>query len=176
MEHGRKNKAVRLYARYNRLMHQVAYEILKDHQLAEDAISESFMRIIHNLHKIDENNDAKTCGFLTIICRNVAINMYHKKHKIVPASDTMESIPDDDIRANPEKIIISRENLKRAVEAVNQLEDKYRDPLLLHRIHGYSVEDIARFLGISVSTVYKRIERGKKKLLKMLEEGGDDDA
>jgi len=177
MWHSKKtSKAERLYERYKRLMHQVAYEILKDHQMAEDAISESFLRIINNLHKIDETNEQKTRSFLVIICRNVAKDLYRRRHKDITASEAPEHLPDDEIRTNPERIIISRENVSRAVDAVNRLDAKYRDVLLLRRIHEYSCREIAHFLGISENAVYKRLERGKKILLKMLEEGGDENA
>ncbi len=65
-------KIERLYMCYRNLMYKEAPEIVQNPHSAEDAVSESFVRIIKNLHKIDEQNRPKTRSFLVIICRNVA--------------------------------------------------------------------------------------------------------
>ena len=65
-------KTERLYLSYRKLMYKEAFEIVQNRHCAEDAVSESFVRIIDNLHKIDEQDCLKTRSFLVIICRNVA--------------------------------------------------------------------------------------------------------
>ena len=65
-------KIERLYMCYRNLMYKEALEIVQNPHSAEDAVSESFVRIIKNLHKIDEQDRPKTRSFLVIICRNVA--------------------------------------------------------------------------------------------------------
>lgn len=72
-------KTERLYLSYRKLMYKEAFEIVQNRHCAEDAVSESFVRIIDNLHKIDEQDCLKTRSFLVIICRNVAKNIYNKK-------------------------------------------------------------------------------------------------
>lgn len=43
-----------LYSHYKGLMLQKAYAILHDRMLAEDAVSEAFLRIYRNRHKVDD--------------------------------------------------------------------------------------------------------------------------
>lgn len=66
-KHHNKTKTERLYHTYRNVMYVAAYEVLEDNTLAQDAIHESFERIIKNLHKIDEDDTARTCSFLTIL-------------------------------------------------------------------------------------------------------------
>ena len=45
------SKFEKVYLQYGKLMYSKAYEILKEYSLAEDAVSEAFIRIFKNLHK-----------------------------------------------------------------------------------------------------------------------------
>jgi len=49
-------------------------------------------------------------------------------------------------------------------EAVLGLEDIYKTPVLLHYYEGYSVEECARILRVSVSAVKMRLARAREKL------------
>lgn len=65
----------RLYRDHKSLMFQIAFRILNDASLAEDAVHQSFIKVIQNIHKIDETDVVKTRNFLAIICRNMALNI-----------------------------------------------------------------------------------------------------
>ena len=53
--------------------------------------------------------------------------------------------------------------------ALFHLDEKYRIPIVLHEIEGYSVKEIGKILGLSETNVGNRIFRGKKMLRKQLE-------
>lgn len=77
-----RNKVEALYVRYSKEMFKVAYRVLNDYQLAQDAVQTAFINIINNLEKIDEIDCNKTRAFVVIIARNISINLYRKKKKI----------------------------------------------------------------------------------------------
>ena len=54
-------------------MYKVAYSILKDKILAEDAVQISFIKIMEHLDNIDISDKTKTRNFLGLICKNTAI-------------------------------------------------------------------------------------------------------
>ena len=85
-------KTERLYLSYRKLMYKEAFEIVQNRHCAEDAVSESFVRIIDNLHKIDEQDCLKTRSFLVIICQNVAKNIYNKKIYLNNQPDAYEDV------------------------------------------------------------------------------------
>ena len=139
---------------------------MQDKHLAEDAISESFIRIINNLHKIDENDCPRTRNFLVIICRNVAKDIYkHQRAEsaIDSTDDTESELVSDD---TPPDIIIGKESAERLAECISQLDAKYRDIFLLRRAYNMSREDIAKTVGISEEAVKKRLQRAKAMILK----------
>jgi len=163
-----REKAERLYYKYRKLMYLQAFDILHDSALAEDAVSESFIRVINKLDNIDEDAPARSKNYLVIICRNVAIDIYNGRKEI--SAEDIDDYSDTFVSAElPEDIIITRESVSEMMNAIKQLEPKYRDVFILKRIYGYSREDIARVFGLNVETVKKRLVRAKAMLLKSLE-------
>ncbi len=158
-------KGERLYYTYRSDMYNAALEILRQQSAAEDAVHEAFVRIMKNLHKIDEGDVLKTRRFLVIICRNVAINMYNKrKAEAFPFDDSFDLFEDGSLQRAED---FSYNEVKSCVERMPQI---YKDAVILNRIYGYSVSEIAAVCGISEDAVKKRITRGKAMLKKMLEE------
>lgn len=159
-----RQKAERLYCRYCKPMYFEAYGILHDKRDAEDAIQESFIRIMRNLYKIDENDVPKTRGFLTIICRNVALDIYHRQAgtNTMPLEDA-DSVPD--WKLETEEIVINKETFARVKAAIEALAPKYRDVFLLKYAYGYRREEIASVFGLSVEAVKKRLLRAKQMIV-----------
>jgi RNA polymerase sigma-70 factor (ECF subfamily) len=52
-----------------------------------------------------------------------------------------------------------------------QLEDSYREPLVLQVLMGYSTEEIARHMGLNVGAVLTRLFRARQQLRQMLTPG-----
>jgi len=76
-----KDKFEELYKTYKQLMFYTANNILKDVDLAEDAVHQAFLRIINHLDKIDEINCRKTKGFIVTIIEHVSIDIYRKRKR-----------------------------------------------------------------------------------------------
>ena len=75
-----KNKFDILYCKYNRLMFIEAKLILRDDFLSEDAVHETFARIINGQYDIIE--DGREKGYLVKACRNVCFDMLNKMSKL----------------------------------------------------------------------------------------------
>lgn len=165
-----KLKVERLYYDHRKLMYKEAYLILRDKHLAEDALSEAFVKIIKNLHKIDENDIPRTRSFLVIVCRNVAKSIYMKKKGLSEVS-ALETVTENDAEKsnNPLDIVIDKETFDKVTSAIEALDHDFRDVFLLRRVYGLSREDIADICDISVENVKKRLVRSKIKILKVLD-------
>ena len=59
-------------------------------------------------------------------------------------------------------------------EALFQLEDRLRLPVMLHYVEGYGVEEIAAMLDARPGTVKSWLYQGRAKLRDLLGEGGDE--
>lgn len=149
----------KLYDKYLNLMLYTAYNILGNQQDAEDAVSEAFLRIAKNFSKVEKTICSKTANQFVIIVRNVSIDIYrkNKKKKEIPFQADMELKPTDNTESS---------DLESALSNLNQNE---KDILYMYYIYGRSTKDISKLFDISEAAVYKRIQRAKSHLKKILE-------
>ncbi|MCL1844358.1 MAG: sigma-70 family RNA polymerase sigma factor [Defluviitaleaceae bacterium] len=156
-----------VYEKYKRLMWTKAYDILKDYALAEDAVSEAFIRVYRNFHRIQDPAAPQTAAFLVTIVKNTAINIYHKRNKMLPTDfDEFERADS----YNMEEDVATRDEAERATALVDRLGESERSVFLLKYAHDMAHKDIGKMLGISENNVNVRLHRAKKKLADMAKE------
>lgn len=156
-----RSKVERLYLNHKSLMMHTAYKILHDKSLAEDAVQQAFIRVIENLHKVDENNCHKTQGFLVIICKNIAYDIYKSK-TYLNNEEMTDELPDS--KYDPIELVINDETFKQIIAVVKNIKPIYQDVLILKYSHDFSNREIASLLRISEEVVRKRLERAKEQL------------
>lgn len=158
-----KNRFELLYVTYRKLMFYVANRILNDERLAEDAVHQTFLKILENFDKVGEISGHKTKSYIVTMVRNTAINLYNqrKRQTAIPLEDVEYCIATE-----PMDIA---EGLNHLARAVLKLPVIYKDVLTLKYVQEFSNEEIAKVLDISEATVRKRLERAKRKLGEILE-------
>ena len=160
----------RLYDKYKGLMYVRAYDILRDKYLAEDAVHQSFIRIIDNLHKIDEHNCPRTKKFLVIICENISKTIYRTRVAINAFEEFDESIDSVfDLPNDCLDIVIDRESVKAIEFAIENLSPIYRDVLQLKKAFDCTNGELVKLLGVPLETVKKRLYRAKNMLAHTLQ-------
>ncbi len=164
--HKQKNLAEILYNNYSIFMYKVAYSILKDKSLAEDAVQISFIKIMKHLDNIDISDKTKTRNFLGLICKNTAINLYNKQKKQPENLEEGTIINETDVF----DIVIDKNSVENIKKCIYKLKAIYQIPLMLHAVHGYSVNEIGQLLDLNTKTVQKRLERARQKIKTILKE------
>jgi len=161
-----------LYDKYKKLLLYKSYDILKDYSLAEDAVSEAYMRIYKNLHKIEDIESKKTISFIVTIVKNVSITLYNKRNK-VDLIDFQEYEEEDDFSL--EDYVVSKDVTNNILNIVDSLKEDLKAPFLLKYAHNLSHKEISVLLKITENNVTVRIHRAKKKLSKILKKEGNFD-
>ena len=162
-----KSKFEYIYDKYKKLLLYKANGILNDYALAEDAVSEAFLKVYKNLHKIDNPDSGKTASFLTVIVKNTAIDILNKnKNMYVYESDIYENDLQSDF--NVEEQVISETVTEGMLGVVDKLKDELKDCFLLNYAHNLSYKEIGKILNISEANVTVRIHRAKKKIIELL--------
>jgi len=165
--------AEQLYEQYKNLLYVCAYEILQDKQLSEDALQETFIRVMKNIHKIAKVICPKTRHFLVTICRNVSINMYNeRKHMYTVEIESTKEAAHEDYINNPQEIVISMDAVMHIKDAIKKLKPIYRDVLALKQAYEYTDLEICELLQIKPETLRKRVLRGRKMLKEILAKEG----
>lgn len=154
-----------LYTRYKRLLLHKAYSILHDYQLAEDAVSDTYIRIYKNLHKIDDPSSNQTIAFVVTIAKNAALTMLNRQKKQC-VEEYDEQQPSE---INLEEDVLSAMSSEKIYSVVDRLEEELKGVFMLKYAYDYSNKEIAKLLCISENNVGVRLHRAKKKLAALLE-------
>ena len=162
-----RNAVNELFNTYFPKMQSVAYSILNNKQDAEDAAMETMEYICEHADDFVDYKNPKTVGLLFICLKSVAIDMYRKNRKnneLFICTDHFEgnwqSVFEED--QDLSDIMISQETNEIVTQALDQLEDMYKIPILLKYSHQMRNKDIANLLKLDTNTVNGRIFRAKK--------------
>lgn len=163
-----KEKFEYLYSKYKNLLLHKAYEILKDYMLAEDAVSEAYLRIYKNLHKIDDPDSNQSIAFAVTIAKNTALTILSReKAKSTELYD--ETQPDE---FDLEQHVLSELSSGAVYSAMECLGEELRGIFLLKFAYDMPHREIAQTLGITENNVTVKLHRAKKKLAEILKKEG----
>jgi len=157
-----------LYARYKNLLLHKAYEILRDPMLAEDAVSESFIRIFKNLHKISDPESGRAAAFVVTVTKNVALSLF-RKEKGQSAEEFDDTLQD---QFDLESYIDSQVGAEAIIRVVDQLGEDLKSVFLLKYAYDMTHREIGKALHISENNVTVRLHRAKKRIASALAKEG----
>ena len=132
-----------------------------DYYLSGDILQESFTRY---LEKYGE--DEPQPALLYTIARNAVVDGHRKQGR-----DTALLDAQDNSRPNPESHTMVREDCRRVLAAMQQLEPEERDILSLVVSSGLPYREVARITGTSEANVKVRVHRARVKLKKVMNTG-----
>jgi len=157
-----------LYEMYREKMYRVAYKILYNEHDSEDAVSESFVKLIKNIDKYSDKDCSILSGLLIIIVKNTAYDISRRKRTVLEYNENIDYDRED----NPEEDIFSRvhsnELYSKLHEAIKKLDDKYKHVVICKMYHKLSDTEIDDIMNISPANVRVRFHRAKQILRKHL--------
>lgn len=110
--------------------------------------------------------------YLFVVSRNLVLEKLSRQSREI-ATD-VEEVQISSNEASAESSIIHKQKFEKFCEAVRELPDKQRHAILLRKLYGFSHDEIAAKMDVSVSSVEKYIANGIKHCRKiMLREGFD---
>ena len=149
-----------LYERYHSAMVALAYSVLGNRDLADDAAQETFAIACEKLGTLRRRD--KFAVWLASICRNTARNVLRSKGK--DAALTAQSRVED-IEMGAERRDVIR-------QAVWKLRSTEREMIVLRYYNGFSQAQISSVLDITPQAVNGRLVRAKRKIAKYLKRNG----
>lgn len=158
-----------LYEDAKDIAYKKAYSVLNNHYDAEDIAEDSVLKAIEKIDTIKRPGDFP--AWIKRIAENKAKD-YIKKKKPTYIGEDFEYTTNDlnsDQSVVPEKMADSQENIDLYKKLIAKLTDDQRNALVLNRIEGYKIREIAEMLDCSESTIKSRIHQGEKKLVKEAE-------
>jgi RNA polymerase sigma-70 factor (ECF subfamily) len=159
---------------YSSTIYHVAYRMLGDPADASDVVQEIFIKIFRNIRGFKGEAALKTwifrIAFSEILNR---LRWWKRRHKYATVSLDEEA---NGNAANivvhagptPEQVLQSKERESAIQHALRRLSHEHRSIIVLRDIEGFSYNEIADVLGISIGTVKSRLARARADLKKSL--------
>ena len=168
------SKFTLLYEKYRYLMWYVAKDILKDKDLAEDAVQEAFLALTKHLDQVEEVDSPRTKRFLVTIAKSRAIDLL-RREKRAEFTEYEEALGDEPDRNDTLDTYLQTESYEQLVEAIRSRDENYRVVLECRYLHELSEKETAGVLGLAEKTVNVRTYRARKKLKEVLaqDQGGN---
>lgn len=161
----------KLFNRYKYNMQKIAFSILQDTQYAEDAVSESMIKIIKNIGMIDDIDTTRCANFVYTITKNTALDFYRKvkRESELCNANNMFSNVKEDINYD---IFESRHGFGEQMrQYMAELTDVDIDIIGLKYGDDFTYKEIGILLNMSEENVRKRASRAKQKLAAIIMEG-----
>ncbi len=139
-------------------LYHVAMAILWNEQDAADAVQEAMLKAWRRRGGLrDEGQfEAWFTRILVNQCRDAQRSLVRRRRLLQDAGRRMQL----EGPAEPHSELL---------EALRQLPEEYRLPVLLYYFDGYSQKEVARILGVTGDQVKSRVRRGREKLRRILE-------
>ena len=151
-----------LFRQHGASIYRMCFLYLKDHHLAEDAVSETFLKAYRSLSSFRWESSAKT--WLV----RIAVNVCRSRIRSPSFREQAQAqIPEPH---RPDSTSAQLEDRLWICQEIMALPRKYREVILLYYYQEYTVKETARLLRLPATTVAGRLKRAKALLRTALEE------
>lgn len=148
-----------IYWMYRRPMMALAQRYLKDQQLAEDAVQDVFSKLWDKREVLDSERSLR--GFIFTSLRNHVLNLIKIQKRRILRQFEYTTLNEQESRSTDEETIYSE--MKNIVEiGVGKLPEGKQLVFELKSFKGYTNQEIAERLGISVHTVRSQFYKANK--------------
>ena len=175
---GDEDACTELVTEHQRMVFQLAFNLLGDRDEALDLSQEVFLRVFRTLPAFRGQSSLRTWIYRIVV--NQAANRqrwWRRRHRSAQVSldehlrlhgDLREAADD----VTPDRAFARKETASRLWDAMERLPFDQRTALVLREIEGLRYEEIAFSLGVAVGTVKSRLTRARQALRSELAEMG----
>jgi RNA polymerase sigma-70 factor, ECF subfamily len=158
-----------LVAEHQRMVVQLALNLLGDRDEALDLSQEVFLRVFRTIHSFRGQSSLRTWIY------RIAVNQARNRHRFWRRRHRGDQVSLDEHVAThgelsssgqgiPDRILAQKELAERLQSALDHLPFDQRTAIVLREIDGLSYEEIAFSLGVAIGTVKSRLTRARQAL------------
>ena len=168
-----------IYDRYHKYMTVCAMDILKNKCTAQESVQEAFCHIAATYELFEDVSAESTAALVYIYIKCAAVHILNQNKRVTKAvtfseytSRGAKNIAMEE--ADHESIVIDDETILITSEALDKLDEVYRDLMIMKHYYHMRNADIATVLQSDSTTVKNRVSRAKQALKESLGFAKDD--
>ncbi len=158
-----------LVAEHQRMVVQLAMNLLGDRDEALDLSQEVFLRVFRTIYRFRGQSALRTWIY------RIAVNQARNKHRFWRRRHRADQVSLDEhvaahgelpssAESTPDRVLAQKELAQQLQTALDRLPFDQRTAIVLREIDGLSYEEIAFSLGVAVGTVKSRLTRARQAL------------
>jgi RNA polymerase sigma factor (sigma-70 family) len=160
-----------LYDRFGNVAYGLAFRIVRDHALAEDAVQEAFLAIWRSAGRFVAERAKASTWILTLVHRR-AVDVVRREQP--RRAEPLETAPQPSANLTEDEAWL-RLQRTRVQEALRRLPDQQREAIELAYYGGFTQSELADRLGEPLGTIKSRMFSGLARLRELLAEPGHDE-
>jgi RNA polymerase sigma-70 factor (ECF subfamily) len=164
-----------LVADHQRMVVQLAMNLLGDRDEALDLSQEVFLRVFRTIARFRGQSTLRTWIY------RIAVNQARNRHRFWRRRHRADQVSLDahvathgdfqsDAEAGPDRVLAQKELAARLEHALDALPFDQRTAIVLREVDGLSYDEIAYSLGVAIGTVKSRLTRARQTLRNELRE------
>ena len=165
-----------LVDRHSRRLFRLAYRMSGNEHDAEEIVQDAFLRAYRRLDRFESRSNFST--WLYRICANCALDRMRKQRtedtRREQATETEEGLADPletapSTNPAPDRLALSGELSAGVQAAMESLSTTERAAFVMRHVDGFSIEEIAQTLNVSIGATKNTVFRAVQKLRQRLE-------
>lgn len=165
-----------LFKEQSKRMWIMAIDILKDRQMAEDAVQSSFVKLIEKVKLLMNFTDKdKLNGYVYVVTKNMALYQIRKQKGHFNIDIDAVSYQLMDRKVDVETALVMQEEINGIQENMKYLSQMCRETVYLRHFLGLEYQEIAEIMHTTVPNVREKVYEGLKKIRKAMAAQGEKD-
>jgi len=162
-----------LYDRIGGIAYGLAFRVLRDESLAEDAVQEAFLALWRSVAATFVPERAKASTWLLTLVHRRAVDLVRREER--RRAEPLEAAHEPAVGSAADSAWLRLER-ERVQDALRQLPDPQREAIELAYYGGFTQSEIAGRLGEPLGTIKSRMFSGLSRLRDLLDEGTEEEA
>jgi len=169
---GDESALAELYDRVGRVAYGLAFRVLRDDRLAEDAVQDAFLAVWRTAGAFRAERAKASTWILTLVHRRaVDVVRREERRRTEPLDEATRDAATSESAEDEAWLGFERQRVQGALK---QLPDTQREAIELAYYGGYSQSELAERLGLPLGTIKSRMFAGLARLRELLDDGAEE--
>lgn len=162
----------KIFSKMNIKMYNISFGILKSQHDAEEAVAQTFLKIMNYIEKISDLPCPEIEPYCVIILKNETMNIIRQRKKIVHLED-VDYIKHNDTNYDIEKEYMGKMDKEELLNYIDKLSDEEKYLIYLRFVYEMTYRQISELMDITEQAARKRGYRILEKLRLYYKKEGD---